>query len=80
MNELSNMHTFSPPKDMLIEEGLLAFLMVTKELPSCMDYWKAHMNIKGLNNMDEALLWEAGLVSMEKITSISDDDRMTLQF
>jgi hypothetical protein len=64
----------SPPKEMLVDKGLLAFI-TDKELPPCMESWKTNMNVKGRNNVGLALRWEAGLASMERIASISDDDR-----
>jgi hypothetical protein len=70
-----------PPKEMLVDKGLLAFI-TDKELPPCMESWKTFMNVKGRNNVGLALRWEAGLASMEKIASISDDDRtaMTIEW
>jgi hypothetical protein len=62
---------------MLVDKGLLAFI-TDKELPPCMESWKPYMNVKGRNNVGLALRWEAGLASMERITSISDDDRTSI--
>lgn len=76
VNKLSRASS-PPPKEMLVDKGLLAFI-TDKELPPCMESWKPYMNVKGRNNVGLALRWEAGLASMERIVSISDDDRTSM--
>lgn len=69
--------TADAPKEMLGANGLLGFV-TDKELPSCMDTWKPYLNDDAINNVGLALRWQAGLFSMEKLESISDDERTTL--
>lgn len=69
--------TADAPKEMLGANGLLGFV-TDKELPSCMDSWKPYLNDDAINNVGLALRWQAGLFSMEKLESISDDERTTL--
>jgi len=68
-----------PPKDMLVKNGLLAFV-TDKELPSssCLDSWKEHLSDNQRNNVGLALRWEAGLAAMEKISFLSDEERTML--
>ncbi|GFH55945.1 hypothetical protein CTEN210_12421 [Chaetoceros tenuissimus] len=69
--------TADAPKEMLGANGLLGFV-TDKELPSCMDSWKPYLNDDAINNVGLALRWQAGLYSMEKLESISDDERTAL--
>ena len=69
--------TADAPKEMLGANGVLGFV-TDKELPSCMDSWKPYLNDDAINNVGLALRWQAGLFSMEKLESISDDERTTL--
>jgi len=64
----------NPPIDMLTDNGLGAYL-TDKELPHCLKSWTTYLRDEGKNNVGLALRWEAGLVAMEKLASVSDDKR-----
>lgn len=67
----------SPPVGMLVDNGLGGFL-TDKELPPCLEKWKAHLKDEGKNNVGLALRWEAGLFAMESISAIPDEERITM--
>ena len=66
-----------PPKEMLTAKGLQGFIS-SKELPSCLESWKEFVQIPGQNNVGLALRWEAGIAAMERISHISDSERVSL--
>lgn len=70
-------HSSNPPVDMLSDNGLGAYL-TDKELPRCLDSWKAFLRDERKNNIGLALRWEAGLVAMEKLSSVSDEKRTAI--
>ncbi len=67
----------SPPVEMLLNNGLGAYL-TDKELPNCLDSWKPLLKDERKNNVGLALRWEAGLVAMEKLSSVSDEKRSAI--
>lgn len=69
LNETSN-----PPVEMLTAKGLGMYL-TDKELPNCLNSWKSHLRDEFKNNVGLALRWEAGLVAMEELSSVSDKER-----
>ena len=64
----------NPPVEMLTTKGLGMYL-TDKELPNCLESWKSHLRDERKNNVGLALRWEAGLVAMEELSSVSDEER-----
>ena len=69
-------HSNITPKEMLTSNGLGAYL-TDKELPPCLNSWKNHLRDEGKNNIGLALRWEAGLIALEQLASVSDEKRIT---
>ena len=67
-------HSSNPPVEMLGANGLGAYL-TDKELPRCLDSWKAFLRDERKNNVGLALRWEAGLVAMETLSAVPDEKR-----
>jgi len=60
--------------EMFSSDGLGGFL-TDKELPSCLDCWKAFLPKEDTSNVGLALRWEAGLAGLEALAPISDEQR-----
>jgi len=54
--------------------GLGAFV-TDKELPSCLEGWKASLKREDTNNVGLALRWEAGLAGMEALAYVPEEQR-----
>jgi len=54
--------------------GLGAFL-TDKELPACLEGWKASLRREDANNVGLALRWEAGLAGMEALAYVPEEQR-----
>ena len=72
--KLRNVKLTNDMSKMFSAEGLGAFLS-DKELPDCLDAWKAYLPKEESCNVGLALRWEAGLAAMEALAPIPDDER-----
>jgi len=60
----AKLREYPEPKEMLSIDGLGGFL-TDKELPDCLNKWKASLEKESSANLGLALRWEAGLAGME---------------
>jgi len=63
-----------PPIEMLSSNGIGGFI-TDKELPIAFKKWFPFLSNTSNNNLGLALRWEAGLASMEAISSIDEDQK-----